>query len=202
MSYPSKHKTTQSYINIGKKIHCISPTLAPYPSLVQLRVNGENNQFAVFPLRAKEEWYVYPRFWLFRGFPMDLFLSHLTQNADRANESKWELCSLLKNQRTCSITEQKEQEIQSSGEKANKSLWLGNYMNKPRKYASPKKIWEVPPLSLARLEIKVFLCTKPVHKDWERRLLFQMYKSQQVTRHTEKQRNMTQRNKINLGNQS
>lgn len=54
---------------------------------------------------------------------------------------------------------------------------------------------ETPPESLASEGIS---CTKPIYKDWERRLLFWVWRAQhKVKSHTEKQGNMTQPKKQN-----
>lgn len=61
----------------------------------------------------------------------------------------------------------------------------------------PENVGEVPNFYVDWL-VKGFPWMKPVHKDWERKLFFQMVKSQQqITKHIMKQENMAQSKKQN-----
>lgn len=70
-------------------------------------------------------------------------------------------------------------------------------------YITQKRFHRPPNLQLGWL-VKVFSYVKPVHKDWEIWLFFQMHKfSKQITRHMKKQRNIAQSNEqINLQKQT
>lgn len=110
-------------------------------------------------------------------------------------ENKRKIRDLVQLQRTCSTTarHQRKQKTTISCKWNQQTYLLQNYTHKPGEDTSPQNAWEALWMPSQAGWWRSSPSTKPVHKDWERWLFFQMHKTQQkLVRHLKKQGNMTQ----------